>query len=304
MKLDSNVINKKTINRYKTLEEDFNKIHNFKYDYSKSIFNGVANKIIIECKKHGEFFKIVSEHLKGQGCKKCSNELISISKMHTIDKFIEKTKLIHPKEKYNYISFEKNNKISIQCNDCNHKFVQNKNDHLKGRGCPKCANVVRYTTEQWITKVQEKHGNSLYDYSLVSYINNITKVKITCNKCTNTFKIRPNDHLQGSGCSNCRSTGFNKNAPAILYYLSINNGEAYKIGITNRTVKARFKKEDYSKIQVISEEKFDLGKDALEKEQNILQKYKEYKYTGNDLLKSGNTELFNIDILKKEKINE
>lgn len=303
MKLDSSVIHKKTINRYKTLEEDFNKIHNFKYDYSKSIFKGVAHKILIKCKEHGSFYQTVGDHLKGSSCSKCSNIKKSIEKTYTVDYFAIKAKKVHG-EKYDYIELKKDYKINIKCNTCNHEFIQDKRDHLKGRGCPKCANVVRYTTEQWIIKAQEKHGNSLYDYSLVSYINNITKVKITCNKCTNTFKIRPNDHLQGSGCSNCRSTGFNKHAPAILYYLSINNGEAYKIGITNRTVKARFKKEDYSKIQVISEEKFDLGKDALEKEQNILQKYKEYKYTGNDLLKSGNTELFNIDILKKEKINE
>ena len=102
--------------------------------------------------------------------------------------------------------------------------------------------------------------------------------------------------MQGSGCQGCVSSGFNMWLPAILYYLSINNGEAYKIGITNRSIKERFCNEDLAKITVISETSYELGKEAYDEEQKILKEYSMYKYKGKNLLRSGNSELFEKDI--------
>ena len=66
------------------------------------------------------------------------------------------------------------------------------------------------TTEQFIEEAKQVHGDK-YDYSLVNYINNYTKVKIKCNNCRLIFKQKPNDHLNGSGCPKCAiSKGENK----------------------------------------------------------------------------------------------
>ncbi len=92
--------------------------------------------------------------------------------------------------------------------------------------------------------------------------------------------------------------GFDKDKKAILYYLSINDGEAYKVGITNRTVEARFCVDDLFKIEVLQITCFDKGIDAWNAEKEILQKYKRYQYTGKPLLLNGNTELFIKDVLK------
>lgn len=62
-------------------------------------------------------------------------------------------------------------------------------------------NGVRKTTEQFIKEIQYVHGN-IYDYSLVNYINNHTKVCIICSD-HGIFKQRPNHHLGGSGCPKC-----------------------------------------------------------------------------------------------------
>ena len=59
----------------------------------------------------------------------------------------------------------------------------------------------KLTTEQFIQKAKTIHDNK-YDYSKVEYINNRTKVKIIC-KEHGIFEQRPNDHLQGIGCSFC-----------------------------------------------------------------------------------------------------
>lgn len=44
------------------------------YDYSKSIYNGVDSKIIIICKKHGEFLQSPYNHTNGAGCIKCAHD--------------------------------------------------------------------------------------------------------------------------------------------------------------------------------------------------------------------------------------
>lgn len=56
-------------------------------------------------------------------------------------------------------------------------------------------------TEIFISKAINKHGTK-YDYSLVDYIHSKSKVKIICKK-HGVFEQRPNDHLNGSGCSFC-----------------------------------------------------------------------------------------------------
>lgn len=52
-----------------------------------------------------------------------------------------------------------------------------------------------------INKFFEKHGDT-YDYSLVKYINNITKVQIICRK-HGIFEQLPIHHKRGSGCKKC-----------------------------------------------------------------------------------------------------
>ncbi len=60
-------------------------------------------------------------------------------------------------------------------------------------------------TEYFINMAKEKHGEK-YDYSLVKYKNNYTKVKIICNISKHgLFEQIPNNHLQGAGCCKCRN---------------------------------------------------------------------------------------------------
>ena len=46
--------------------------HGDKYDYSKTIYCGICEPIIIICKKHGEFLQTPNAHINcGHGCSKC-----------------------------------------------------------------------------------------------------------------------------------------------------------------------------------------------------------------------------------------
>ena len=86
----------------------------------------------------------------------------------------------------------------------------------------------------------------------------------------------------------------------MLYYLRVQEKDivAYKIGITSKDVEQRYTKTELDKITILKTWMFETGKTAYEEEQRIIRKYKEYKYTGDFLLLTGNSELFTKDILE------
>ena len=75
---------------------------------------------------------------------------------------------------------------------------------------------------------------------------------------------------------------------------------AYKIGIAMHTIKQRYSKSDNSHITELWAKTYSTGQEAYEEEQRILKEFKDFKYIGTDLLESGNTELFNTDVLNKD----
>ena len=139
------------------------------------------------------------------------------------------------------------------------------------------------------------HGE-LYDYQLAEYINAHSKVVITC-RTHGEFLQTPYNHLKGNGCPACASSGFDKNKPAILYYLSVHEGKYYKIGITNRSVTERFSTEELKAIEIVRTWEFSEGSGAYAMEQMILEEFKEYTYKGHPVLHTGNSEIFTIDVL-------
>jgi hypothetical protein len=60
---------------------------------------------------------------------------------------------------------------------------------------------MRSNKELFIEKSVIKHGDK-YDYSLVEYINNKTKVKIICTE-HGIFEQNPNNHINGQNCPEC-----------------------------------------------------------------------------------------------------
>jgi len=128
----------------------------------------------------------------------------------TTQNIIERCLLAHG-NKYDYSSVNYVNskiKIKIYCKTCLNMFEQLPYNHYGAKkGCPKCYNIKSRKIQQlslkdFIKKSIQIHENK-YDYSLVNYINNRTKVKIKCNKCFIIFEQRPMQHMIGNGCPNC-----------------------------------------------------------------------------------------------------
>ena len=130
------------------------------------------------------------------------------------------------------------------------------------RGCPKCSlkacDYTRTTKDKFIEKGKAKHGDK-FDYSLVDYKNNATKVKIICPK-HGVFEQLPANHYKYD-CAQCSQelnterlknnensfskSGFKAQAKeriCTMYLIKCWNETElfYKIGITTESTRRRF----------------------------------------------------------------
>ena len=126
-----------------------------------------------------------------------------MSKKLTTDEFINKSKQIHG-DKYDYslVNYINNRtKVKIIC-PIHGIFEQIPQHHLNNSKCSKCSNNFKLTTSQFINKSKQIHGDK-YDYSLVNYINNSSKIKIIC-PVHGIFEQLPTSHInQKQGCAKC-----------------------------------------------------------------------------------------------------
>lgn len=192
--------NKKFTN--KEITELFKMVHGEKYDYSQVNYKGMTEPVVIICNKHGKFKQRPVNHKSGRGCPKCGVETRSIIKTKTtkvvIDEFVEVHGNKYDYSKVQYINALK--KVEIIC-PIHGIFQQTPVFHKTGVGCPKCGNAYCFSNEEIIQQFTQTHGDT-YDYSLVDYKNNRTKIKIICPE-HGIFEQEPYVHKTGSICPKC-----------------------------------------------------------------------------------------------------
>lgn len=280
--------------------------HGNRYDYSVTEYINSRTPIKIICKEHSIVFEQrAGDHLNGHGCRMCQYTQQKKNLLLTKDKFIEIANTFHG-DRYDYsISnfIDMGTPIDILCKE-HGKFTQIPRNHIRSSGCQICEDGRVRLKESFIQKSTAKH-NGIYSYINTNYVNNKTKVFITC-PIHGDFEQTPQAHLAGQGCPICgelrKRQGY-LNEPTILYYLYLPEYNVYKIGITlvRIGIKRRFKQENKKvKIKVVYSQYFLDGKYAYAKEQKILKKFKSVK-TNKNLLVSGNSELFHTNIFNTEK---
>jgi hypothetical protein len=129
-------------------EEKAIKIHNAKYDYSKTDFSHIKNRAIIICPEHGEFLQILDKHINfGRGCPDCGG-----SRKKTLEEFIAEAEEVHcglyDYSLVEYIGFER--KITIICKR-HGEFYQTPHNHIIGKqGCPHCVHRISKGETDWL----------------------------------------------------------------------------------------------------------------------------------------------------------
>lgn len=115
-------------------------VHGSKYDYS------APN--LIKCPEHGPFSQSRSAHIRGQGCPECGRLARSESNRSranaAAEEFVSKSIAVHG-ELYDYSNAVYANvhvKVQLECR-AHGNFAQTPAAHLRGQGCPQCANERR-----------------------------------------------------------------------------------------------------------------------------------------------------------------
>jgi hypothetical protein len=293
-----------------SVEEFKNKAHELYgelYNYDQVVFSvsreSKLQPVILGCSEHGNFSITVGAHLKGAGCPYCSGRKLQLRSF--LERAAAMNKLRGVTYDYSRINSIQSggDEVEIVCPK-HGMFRQSATRHLVGDGCPTCAIELRATmnaeraASTWKERAISVHGDK-YDYSRSNYISAKEKILIKC-KIHGDFWQAPNNHINGAGCPSCGATGFDSSKSGMLYYIRISNGEqtAWKIGITNFDVAQRFRGEP-AEITVIKTWGYVEGRVALERETEILRRYRSLRYLGPRLLRNGgNSELFETDILE------
>lgn len=110
-----------------------------KLDTSKTVYKGEKSKVIVECRKHGEFKATAGALYLGICCNECKRETLANLKRKSQEQFLLESKSVYGDElmmdKVAYV--DENTPILIGCKI--HGYIpQTPRVHLKGNGCPLC----------------------------------------------------------------------------------------------------------------------------------------------------------------------
>lgn len=205
------------------------------YDYSKSVYTKSSEKLIVICKKHGEFNVSPNNHThkdSPRGCPLCKNEKISKKRATSKNVFMEKMKTIFG-GKYDFSnSVYVNSKTPMEIICPTHgKFQRTPNELIKGRGCQKCK-PYKLSTDGFIKRAKTIHDDK-YDYSHSVVTGRHDFVCIKCKK-HGYFWQEVGSHLSGSGCPICKESSLEKTLSLELVKLGINFERHFTADWSNR----------------------------------------------------------------------
>ena len=147
--------------------------HKGKYDYSKTIYHGNKEPILIICPIHGEFILTrAGRHLEGCGCPTCGKiaggkakkDFSKVMEKRGIH-FIEKAKLLNPTYDYSKVKYTgENNNVIIIC-PLHGEFKQTPHNHISNKNkCPKCNKLGSSQQEKEILKyLKEIYNGSIIE---------------------------------------------------------------------------------------------------------------------------------------------
>lgn len=178
------------------------------YDFSKSEYKNSTTRVLVICKRHGEFYAKPTHLIRGHGCPECGKEASAEKRTKDTEWFINEANKKH-NFKYNYSKTAYTgcyNDLIITC-PIHGDFIQQAYVHLGGHGCPHCGlhsrvELQRMTTDMFIKLAKKKYGDK-FSYEKTKYVDSFTKVIVTCKK-HGDFLVRPSYHLyHGPGCKEC-----------------------------------------------------------------------------------------------------
>ncbi len=253
----------------------------------RSSYRGAYQALDFTCDRGHQYQISWTAFQQGQGCAHCSGMVVTHEQVETA--FQERGWLLRSKYKNN------SEKLEFTC-DRGHEHQISWGKFRQGKGCIYCAGMV-VTHEQVEAEFNQRGWELLSKYERAHQ-----RLEFVCDR-GHQHQISYHSFKQHTGCGLCNPGGYNREHPGRLYYIRFDFPDRpplYKIGVTNRTVKARFSTEK-SPYTVLLDEWHKDGSISYDKEQTLLKRYKKYQYKGPKLLESGDTECFTKDVLGLDK---
>ncbi len=167
-------------------------------------------KIKFKCKKGHIYKQLPGSHLRGDGCKYCSN-----NRKKTQEQYYNECKdkgYDLPIEDY----INDRTKIKHKCSK-GHVYFQTPSSHLQGQGCTICKGSMKKTSEEYLKECKDKG----LDLPIEGYKNNKTKIKHKCSK-GHIYYQTPDMHI-GRGLNGCPVCNESHGERYIRNYLDTHN---------------------------------------------------------------------------------
>ena len=154
-------------------------VHGDVYDYSKVVYTSLNSRVIVICRKHGEFELLASTLLKpSSGCMKCKHDTMNIPREELIRRFTEK---FGRHLDYSLLPENTSFRDVVQIRCMHHGlFSQEIRVHNASKhGCPRCSNAARSKSLHETPRRAKKRPEP---------VSQSTPVKIDVPKSTLTWK--------------------------------------------------------------------------------------------------------------------
>lgn len=178
---------------------------NSKIEVLSDSYISSKNKLLYHCNICNNIWeKLPNDILNTNGCPKCTYKLKGINQRMSYSDFIKTVMLdsiIVIESTYRGTNYP----VDCKCKTCNYKWTVNQANSLRyiKIGCPKCANNIRLSHDEFI----EKNKNNINENILLlgSYIDCVTPILCKCKKCGHLSYKMPKHIIDGQDCKKCSS---------------------------------------------------------------------------------------------------
>lgn len=163
-------------------------------------------KIKVKCVICGhEWEAFPNNLLRDHGCAECAKNTIAEKKACSPEEFSLKLQTINP----NILQLETyskgRNHLKVCCSICGYKWSPVAQSLLSGRGCPKCAQIIK------ANKLKRSHSSFVEDVIKINpkieilgkYVSSEKSVRTKCSICGYEWEPKPSVLLSGGGCPKC-----------------------------------------------------------------------------------------------------
>lgn len=139
-------------------EEIKQKVESLGYELSSKTYESWDQKLLLTCKKHGEFEKTIYSINIGQGCQECGYRASSNKRRKTQKQFNDDARQMGYEVLGSYTGSM--GKIKINC-VTHGPFTIIAGDLMQGHGCQKCAETYSKPQGELFNFVKDKHSDTL-----------------------------------------------------------------------------------------------------------------------------------------------